>query len=163
MKKEGKGKRLNDDEREKLIADISTGQYSVRELSSKHGVSVATVQSYKTNMNMNIASIVSAGISYKTRLLSLQNKAEADAVTNTVDEKTERIMFFINSALQNQNLANEKINENSSLFELQAHAKITAQNKETVLGKSPETAISINNENNKKKNKLTVEFVKNEI
>lgn len=30
MKKERKGVRLNDNEKEKLIADISTGQYSVR-------------------------------------------------------------------------------------------------------------------------------------
>lgn len=158
MKKERKAVRLNDNEKEKLIADISTGQYSVRELSSKHGVSVATVQSYKLNANMNNAEIVNAGIEYKTKLYSIKNKAEMNAIVNTVDEKVRKIMFFANSALQNQNFANDKISKSSNLFELQVHAKITAQNKETVLGKSPETAININNENNKKKNKLTVEF-----
>jgi hypothetical protein len=48
--------------------------------------------------------------------------------------------------LRNQQLANQKLVADLSLAELESHSRITARNKETVLGKSPDTAVQVNNQ-----------------
>lgn len=55
--------------------------------------------------------------------------------------------LFIDSALKNQKRANELLEMADDLAQLNQHSQITARNKETVLGKNPETAIQINNQN----------------
>ena len=45
----------------------------------------------------------------------------------------------------------------AELSEINQHSQITARNKETVLGKQPDTAIQINN--GVESNNLTVEFI----
>ena len=53
--------------------------------------------------------------------------------------------LFIDSALRNQNKANEMLEMAAELSEINQHSQITARNKETVLGKQPDTAIQVNN------------------
>ena len=61
-----------------------------------------------------------------------------------------REKIFTDSALRNQELSNLTIEQSYnqgelSIGELKAHSDITAKNKETVLGKQPDTAIQVNN------------------
>ena len=65
--------------------------------------------------------------------------------------------LFIDSALRNQKKANEMLEMAAELSEINQHSQITARNKETVLGKQPDTAIQINN--GVESNNLTVEFI----
>lgn len=70
------------------------------------------------------------------------------------DERIQHTLFFNNSAMKNQKLANkaikkideEKIDE-KSLYFIDSHSKITQRNKETVLGKDKTTEINNTNAN----------------
>ena len=88
---------------------------------------------------------MNAGIAYKTALSEIREPEKVNAIVNAVDERTRHLIFFTNSALKNQNLANKKLTENMPIAELESHSRITARNKETVIGKTSDTAIQINN------------------
>lgn len=152
--------RLKEPQKKNLIADIETCQYSVRELAKKYNVSNATIQKYKDEItHPESEHIVNAGIAYKMGLSEIQEPEKVNAIVNAVDEKTRHLIFFQNSALKNQQQTNKllddglkekgiKIYQKQSL--LKDHATITKMNKETVLGKDPDTII--NNANNQQNN-----------
>jgi predicted DNA-binding protein YlxM (UPF0122 family) len=80
-------------------------------------------------------------------------ETELSVVNEIVDERTKHLTLFNNAAIRNQNLANIIIEEKNkkkgedglTLYDVESHSRITSRNKETVLGKSPDTAIQINN------------------
>lgn len=97
-------------------------------------------------------------------------------VSNEIaDDRAEHLIFFRNSALRNQNLANKAIGaiENAieeaktpkekdelafnSLGVMRDHTFITKSNKEIVLGKDIETQVNIQNNNNQQNNTLTID------
>ena len=59
-----------------------------------------------------------------------------------VNERTKHLLLFQNSALKNQKKANELLELTEDMKDLESHARITKTNKETVLGKDPETVIN---------------------
>lgn len=61
------------------------------------------------------------------------------------DEKTKHLLYFQNSAIKNQQKANELLEFAEDLSDLDAHSRITARNKETVLGKEPTAQITNTN------------------
>ena len=72
------------------------------------------------------------------------------SIEHEVSIRLARENFFIDSAMMNQKYSNEEIKKSKelgdlSIGELKAHSDITAKNKETVLGKQPDTAIQVNN------------------
>lgn len=72
------------------------------------------------------------------------------SIEHEVSIRLARENFFIDSAMMNQKYSNEEIQKSKemgelSIGELKAHSDITAKNKETVLGKQPDTAIQVNN------------------
>ena len=74
-------------------------------------------------------------------------------------DKAKAISLFQNSALKNQKKANELLELTDDMKDLESHARLTKTNKETVLGKEPETVINnANLTNNETNNKLVVEF-----
>ena len=163
--------RLKENDKKRLIADISTGQWSVRELAKKYGVSNATVQKYKAEMDEESEQVVNAGIAYKMGLALIQEPEKVNAIVNAVDERTKHLMFFNNSALKNQNIYNkglEAIEDEiknaddkdaaksiaiANMAYLESHSRSTQRNKETVLGKEPSTTINNTNaqQNNEEK------------
>jgi predicted DNA-binding protein YlxM (UPF0122 family) len=76
---------------------------------------------------------------------STLNSTDVAIHDKLVDERLRHIEFFNKSALKNQHLANQKLNASLSISELEAHSRLTAKNKETVVGRLPDTAIQINN------------------
>ncbi|OPH36722.1 hypothetical protein [Moraxella lacunata] len=70
------------------------------------------------------------------------------SIDSEVALRLARENLFIDSALKNQQRANELLEMADDLAQLNQHSQITARNKETVLGKNPDTAIQINNQNN---------------
>jgi hypothetical protein len=77
---------------------------------------------------------------------STLNSTDVAVHDKLVDERLRHTEFFNKSALRNQQLANQKLVADLSLAELESHSRITARNKETVLGKSPDTAVQVNNQ-----------------
>ena len=59
-----------------------------------------------------------------------------------VNERTKHLLLFQNSALKNQKKANELLELTDDMKDLESHARITKTNKETVLGKEPDTVIN---------------------
>lgn len=57
-------------------------------------------------------------------------------------DKAKTILFFQDTALRNQRKANDLLESTDKMNEIESHARITKINKETVLGKDPETIIN---------------------
>lgn len=79
---------------------------------------------------------------------------ELIAVEYEVKERLRLERMFTDSATRNQQIADELLNEvrydddmklNTKIGAVEAHSRLTKNNKETILGKNPETAIQINN------------------
>jgi len=74
-----------------------------------------------------------------------------NVLDEVADEKTKHILFFQNSALQNQQYSNKAMKEKKDdLTALEAHSRITQRNKETVLGKDKTSEINNVQQSNQK-------------
>jgi len=62
-----------------------------------------------------------------------------------VDERTKHIQFFTNAAVKNVSVAVKKITSETTQVEHRMLAETILKGRETVLGKTPDTAIQINN------------------
>jgi hypothetical protein len=65
-----------------------------------------------------------------------------------VDERTKHIEFFSKAAIRNVSVAVKKIGDGTTQMEHRMLAETILKGRETVLGKTPDTAIQINNNNN---------------
>lgn len=79
---------------------------------------------------------------------------------NIADEiafnKAKALTLFQNSALKNQAKANELLELTEDMKDIESHSRLTKTNKETVLGKDPETVI--NNANVQENKNLEIVF-----
>ena len=138
--------RLSEEDKEKILADFHTGHFSQRELAKRYGVSVATINKMTKGLKPKNEHKVNTLVSVN-RELAEQSEHEVNSVYKVVDERVKHLLYFSDTALRNQKLANEKISEESELYDLKLHSEITAKNKQTVLGKDVDTQININNTN----------------
>ena len=143
--------RLSSDTREKILADWKTGHYSQNKLAKEYEVSPATINKICKDIKQENASIVNTQVALNVKL-SDKSEYEVNSIHLAVEERTKHLIFFQNSALKNQKLANELVNESSKIYDLKAHADLTSKNKQTVLGKDIETEININNTNAQQNN-----------
>ena len=133
--------RLNDDQREKILADFHAGK-SQRELAKRYEVSPATINSLCKGIEPKNIDKVNALTRIKTELAE-QTEHEVNAVQKEVDERMKHILFFNSAAIRN---VQEAMNEPcASQQDFRARAETIVKGRETVLGKSPETAVQINN------------------
>lgn len=147
-------KHLTDNEIKLLIADHKTGNYSQRKLSAKYEVSLGYVNKTLKEIHKIDMDVVNAGVAYKTELAK-RDEHSVNAIEQVVNEKTKHLIFFTNSALKNQTLANKKLTEELDLNGLESHSRITARNKESVLGKEASTKIE---NTNAQQNNLVIEI-----
>jgi hypothetical protein len=135
-------KPINPDTVSKIDAEWRTGEYSQRDLADRHGVSAGKVAQITKGVPKDAAHIVSAGIQYRQGLAG-QDERMVSAVTEAVDERTKHIQFFTNAAVINVKQAMAEPCEGQMGYRMRAETIL--KGKETVLGKSPDTAIQINN------------------
>jgi len=135
--------RLKDSDKELILADFHTGHFSQRKLADKYKVSTATINKLTKGLKPKHIDKVNATVAINKEL-SKESEQEVNAVHSVIDERTKHEIYFLKSALKNQQLANNKIDNNTHLKELEMHSRITSKNKETVLGKSPDVAIQNN-------------------
>ena len=150
--------RLSSEDRERILADFHTGTFSQRELAKKYGVSPATINKITKNLTPKNEHIVNTKVSLITELIE-QSEHEVNAVEEAVHQQTKHLIFFQNSALKNQELANQQLSEESELYDLKLHADLTSKNKQTVLGKDADTNININNNQQNNINEVKVTFL----
>lgn len=130
--------------REKILADFHTGAYTARQLGDKYGVSHVTIVKITKGLVPKNKEKVTALIAIKSELAE-QNYQEVTSVNEVVDEATKHLIFFKNAALRNQKKADEMLEMSDTISDIEAHSRITARNKETVLGKEPQTVINNTN------------------
>ena len=133
--------RLNDDQREKILAQFHAGA-SQNELAKRFEVSPATINKLCKGIEPKNVDKVNTLTRIKTELAE-QTEHEVNAVQKEVDERMKHILFFNSAAIRN---VQEAMNEPcASQQDFRARAETIVKGRETVLGKSPETAVQINN------------------
>lgn len=137
-----------------IVADWRTGAFSYSQLADKHSVSKAKVGQLCKGIEKDFSAIVDAGIKYQCGLAG-QDRRIVDAISDVVDEKTKHIQFFNNAAITNVRQAMAEACENQNDY--RARAETINKGREAVLGKTPDTAIQINNGNDNKT--IEVNFV----
>lgn len=136
--------KITDEIKEKILADFHTGAYTARQLGDKYKVSHVTIVKITKGLVPKNKEKVTALIAIKSELAE-QNYQEVTSVNEVVDEATKHLIFFKNAALRNQKKADEMLEMSDTISDIEAHSRITARNKETVLGKEPQTIINNTN------------------
>lgn len=126
-----------------IIVDWRIGQLSQREIADKHGVSNGMVAKLTKGVERDVSSIVSAGIQYQ-QALHAHDERIVSAVEDVVSAAVKRAEWLNCQALKNvqEAMSAECANQN----DYRARADTISKAKDVVLGKTPDTAIQINNE-----------------
>ncbi len=137
---------MNKKSYEKLIPVIvgqwRTGAYSIRDLARKHEVSVGFIAKHTTKIEKDGLAVVNAGVQYKQGLAE-NDEHFVNAVNDVVDERTRHIVFFNHAAIKNVSEAMMAKCENQNDYK--ARADTISKGRADVLGKTPDTAVQINN------------------
>jgi hypothetical protein len=133
--------KLTQHDKELILADFHTGQFTQRELALSYKVSVAVINKIVKGLKPKHTEKVNTQVSILSAL-SGESEQEVKAINKAVQEKTKHLQFFQNSALKNQAIANKKLNDSMPIHELESHSRITQRNKDSVLGKQPDTVIN---------------------
>lgn len=129
---------------ERARAYFESGQYTLAQINQKTGISISKIsekakrEKWEKGKNADY-------IAAKTTIAEKKGKERENIISvldEIADEKTKHLLYFQNSAIKNQQKANELLESTDSLADLDAHSRITARNKETVLGKEPATQIT---------------------
>ena len=134
--------RLTEEEKQKIMADFHAGK-SQNFLAKKYEVSPATINKLCKGLAPKHVEKVNA----LTRInveLSEESEYEVNAIRSEVDERTKYILFFTDAAVRNVKASFDLPCE--SQREIKDRAETILKGKEVVLGKTPDTAIQINNE-----------------
>ena len=129
---------------ERARAYFESGQYTLAQINQKTGISISKIsekakrEKWEKGKNADY-------IAAKTTIAEKKGKERENVISvldEIADEKTKHLLYFQNSAIKNQQKANELLESTDSLADLDAHSRITARNKETVLGKEPAAQIT---------------------
>lgn len=73
------------------------------------------------------------------------NSVQKEVVQKEVEDRLRHITFFNNATIKNLSVMMKKIDEDTGIVEHKIAQDALSKGKETVLGKTPDTAIQINN------------------
>jgi hypothetical protein len=124
-----------------IVGQWRTGAYSIRDLARKHEVSVGFIAKHTAGIEKDGLAVVNAGVQYKQGLAE-NDEHFMNAVQDVVNDRTKHIIFFNKVAVQNVSEAMATKCENQ--HDYKSRADTILKGKETVLGKSPETAVQVN-------------------
>lgn len=129
-------------DRDQVIADWKTGKYSVRKLAAKHRVSGGTIHSIVSGLEKTLEPLINAEVAIKQELASL-SEHELNTFEQEVNARTKHLVFFSNAAVRN--VAEAMSTKCETQIDFRQRAETILKGKEVVVGKTPETAIQINN------------------
>jgi hypothetical protein len=149
---------LNPNIAAKIVADWRTGEYSQQDLSNKHKVSKGKVNNLCKGVAQDAAAIVTAGVNYTQSLSAIGEHDDriVTAVTDAVNRITEGNNFY-NSAqrfvskvailgIKKMLDTNGKPNSEFSMAAVNQASSAISTSRVGELGKAPDTAIQINNQ-----------------
>lgn len=145
--------KITEDLKQRILAQFHIGK-SQNWLATEHEVSPATINKIckgltpKYKEKVNTVSAIQSEVLQESEYLS-------EYFDKEVNKRTQHLLLFQNSALRNQQKANEILDITDDIKDLEAHARLTKTNKETVLGKDPD--MIINNTNALQNNNLTLD------
>lgn len=139
-----------------ILTDWRVGQMSQRQIAEKHGVSNGVVAKLTKGVEQDVAPIVSAGVQYQ-QALHAHDERIVSAVEKTVNTIVSRLEWLNEQALRNVKESMQAGCENQSDFRSRALTINAA--KETLVGKTPDTAIQINNQQSAPVSKIEWEIV----
>ena len=94
--------------------------------------------------------------SQKGTILEQSGSVALNIADDIAFDKAKALSLFQDSALRNQKKANDMLDLTDDMKDIESHARITKTNKETVLGKDPETVI--NNANVQENKTIVIEI-----
>jgi DNA-binding XRE family transcriptional regulator len=147
--------KLTDEIKDKIVSDFHIGK-SQNFLANKYELSPATINKLCKGLTPKYKDKVNIASSIESEVLQ-ESEYLVNAFKNEVKDKTHYLQLFQNSALKNQQKANDLLELTDDMKDIESHARITKTNKETVLGKDPETVI--NNANVQQINEVIVEII----
>lgn len=107
---------------------------SQRALQKLFNLSAGAVNKITKGVEQNLSTI-NKGTQYLAEL-SEMNEYEREAVAQVVSDNARALAFFKQTAVKNQIMANRLLKEARDLSDIELHSRITARNKETILGKN---------------------------
>lgn len=147
--------KLTDELRSKILDEFHIGK-SQNQLAFEYEVSPATINKLCKGLTPKYKEKVNIASSIKSEVLQ-ESKFLGECFDKEVNTRTKHLLFFQNSAIKGQQKANEMLDFVDDMKDLLAYANLTKTNKETVLGKDPETVI--NNANVQQSNETTIKRV----
>lgn len=119
--------------RAQILAKHKAGM-SQRALQKLFNLSAGAVNKITKGVEQNLSTI-NKGTQYLAEL-SEMNEYEREAVAQVVSDNARALAFFKQTAVKNQIMANRLLKEARDLSDIELHSRITARNKETILGKN---------------------------
>ena len=131
---------------EAIVVDWRVGQMSQRQLAEKHKVSLGMVSKLCKGVNQDAATIVNTGVQYR-QALAAHDERIVNAVEQVVDERVKREEWLNIQALKNLDQAMKAPCDGQTDYNRPADT--ISKTRDVVIGKTPDTAIQINNQNHK--------------
>ena len=146
--------KITDEIRAKILDEFHLGK-SQNWLANEYEVSPATINKICKGITPKYKEKVNIVSSIKSEILQ-ESKFLSECFDKEVNTRTQYLLLFQNAALKNQAKANELLELTEDMKDIESHSRLTKTNKETVLGKDPETVI---NNANVQSNELIVEII----
>ena len=132
--------KITDEIRAKILDEFHLGK-SQNWLANEYEVSPATINKICKGVTPKYKEKVNIVSSIKSEILQ-ESKFLSECFDKEVNARTQYLLLFQNSALKNQAKANELLELTEDMKDIESHSRLTKTNKETVLGKDPETVIN---------------------
>ena len=132
--------------RDEILADWKTGKFTERELAYKHKISPSTAHNIVKGVGKTLEQLINKQVEINQEVAELPAQ-EISKFKQEVDERTKHMQFFTNATLKNVSLMAKKLTAQTSIIEHRQAQATLKDAKDVVLGKDPDTAIQINNNN----------------
>ena len=137
-------KRNRSYDREAVLAEWKSGEYTQSEIARKHKISVSTVNVAVKGVPQRLGELIKTQVSIKQELNNFSEK-EVEIFEKLVKTKTQYIQFFNDVTFQNISTLAAKLDATTSIADHKNAQEAILKGRETVLGKEPLAAVTINN------------------
>jgi hypothetical protein len=135
------------EQRDDILADWRTGEFTQTQLADKYGVAIGTINNYCKGVP-HTNSVLLKKIVESKHDLAVLNEKERDSVMKIAEQKTSHLVYLSHQAVINVQEAMEAGCGTQADYFSRAGTILRA--KEVIAGKAPETAIQVNNTINEK-------------
>jgi Co-chaperone protein grpE len=126
--------KITPDLKAQILARHKAGD-SQRKIQKTFNLSAGAVNKITKGVEQNLKSTINKGTQYLAELSDM-NEYERETVAQVVSDNARALAFFKQTAVKNQIMANRLLKEARDLSDIELHSRITARNKETILGKN---------------------------